>query len=1400
MLLPKVQFSITVCAAVACSVLAAATAHAEAPGTPSRGAQTAIGPSFANLPMSFERNQGQFDSSVSFAARGRGCTMFLRPSEATLILRRLEAAAGGKANSPGMRRGKGFTRHAQKVSESVLRLSLVGANPHAQLEGVDQLPGVVNYFLGNDPKKWRVAIPTFTKVRCRDVYPGVDLLYYGNQQRLEYDFVVSPGADPGKITMRFDGADKVEIDGQGDLIMEIQGTQVRWRKPVAYQETAAGRNEIPSRYVLKGQLVSFEVGSYDRTRPLVIDPVLVYSTFLGGTDIDSYDYYYQIATGGVTVDTNGAVYVTGNTLSTDFPVTNAVDATANGWSDVFIAKLNNAGTALIYSTYLGGSDDDMPRGIAVDNNGNAYVVGWTYSTNFPTQNAFQSTFSDFTDAFVVKLGPAGTSLLYSSFLGNTANAGDEIGNAIAVDKAGNAYITGETDSGRNFRTRNPFQTKAGGYPQENGNFDVFVAKINTTTSGDASLVYSSWLGGSSDEYGFGIAVDSSNNVYVTGEVDYTPSSDYFPTTAGAFQQSFNAGGTNGFADAFVTKINAAGSAMVFSTFLGGDGEEWGNSIAVDAAGKAYVTGETSSYADLPTLPNGIQPTAPGYDVAFVTVFNASGAGLFYSTYLGGLAGDFGAGIAVDNFGQIYVAGETSSYDFPVTIGCDQTNLGSLFRSDAFVAKINPNVPGPAGLCYASYFGGNDAESPAAVAVDAGGNWYITGYSKSTNMPTTLGVFDTTYNGGDYDAFVAKFSSPRDLSVANLVSTNAIVFGSNLVYTLYVNNNGRLSFSGVTVTDQLPTNLQFVTASTTLGLWTTNMNGLVTFNLGSVTNNVSAILTITALAATPGTITNTATVTSVETQAGQEPNTGNNVSAAITGIRGIADVTLAMSAAPTVIASSNLTYVIGVTNKGPSWPATQILITDVLPPGVGVVTGYVSQGSASNVSGVVIADIGTLAVGAGAALTLVVSTAPTATTITNTATVSTFEVDNNLANNTNSAITTVTPLADLALFSSPTGAPDPVFATSNLTYIVSVTNFGPSIANSVVVTDILPPAVSDVTPQSTLGTCTQTNGIVTCNITALATNAGAAITINCKAGGQGSVTNTASVTSAALDLNPANNSVLAVNTVIPLVDLAVSMTGLPSPALVASNLIYTIVLTNRGPSTATGVVLTDTLPANTMFAAAQAAQGGFTQGGGIVTWSLSSLSANTAATATVTVIPTLEGLLTNVASVTATTTELNPANNTATNVTTVNYNPSALYLKITLGGTNVILFWSTNASDFSLQSAATLPTSNVWNTVTNVPARVGPLFYVTNAASVPFRAYRLSKSVGGTGPYLQIALADTNVLLSWPTNAAGFSLQSASTLTTNIVWNDMTNIPVPVGPQFFVTDLISDPLKFYRLLK
>jgi hypothetical protein len=689
--------------------------------------KTQPGP-YGRLPFMFEANHGQADSQVQFFARGAGYQLFLSHGEAVLAF--MPPAAESRASG----RVPAKPRNAQPVrdtKQAVVRMTLQGAKPDPHAVGVEQLAGKVNYLRGNDPDKWRTNVPTYGKVRYEAVYPGIDLVYYGHERQLEYDFIVAPGADVNVIRLRFEGATHVAIDIRGDLVLSTAVGDVRFEKPLVYQNIDGVRRAIEGGYVSNGpgsHTIGFQVGPYDPYRPLIIDPILRYSTYVGGSGFD-------VAT-GIAVDATGAAYIAGTTESPDFPISSALEPMLLGF-DAFVAKFTADG-ALVYSTFLGGSLGDEGRDIAVDANGGVYILGATNSSDFPTLNATQPTWGGgiimgqpgcpcpAPDAFVSKLAPDGSRLIYSTFLGGSDA---DQPNEIAVDDAGSAYVTGGTYS-LNFPVARALQPTRAGFS------DGFVAKF---TRDGTSLVYSTYLGGTLDDGVTGIAVDTVGSAYVAGG---TASPD-FPLV-NALQPSVSG--------AFVAKFTPDGRTLAYSTFLGGSGNDGAQDIAVDSDGHAYVTGFTDS-PDFPIV-HAEDPLLGGFEDAFVAKLSGDGRELVYSTYLGGSDNEFGSGIAVDTTGAAYVTGWTASPDFPVVNPAQPALVGD---ADVFLVKLPPDG---AGFVYSTHLGGSMDDSAEAIAVDRAGAAYIVGGTHSTDFPTVNAIQPELGEPVGHDAFVAKVISSR----------------------------------------------------------------------------------------------------------------------------------------------------------------------------------------------------------------------------------------------------------------------------------------------------------------------------------------------------------------------------------------------------------------------------------------------------------------------------------------------------------------------------------------------------------------------------------------------------------------------------------------------------------------
>ena len=625
-----------------------------------------------------------------------------------------------------------------------LQMKLVNGNSKALSEGVNQLAGEVNYLLAD---RRYTHIPTYAKVQYHDVYPGVDLVYYFHQQKLEYDFILSPGADVRRIRLAFDKSGKASLGKNGDLIIRTASGELRHHKPIAYQVINGEKREVAAQFrQAKNGEIRFEVAPHDPQQALVIDPSLSYASYLGGND-------YDIGT-GIAVDSAGNIYVAGTANSLDFPTSPSAYQKELKGSDIFITKFDPTGRTVLYSTFLGGTSTENATGVSVDSNGNVYVTGSTASSDFPTTaGAYKRTINR-GDTFVAKLNTAGSDLIFSTLLGGSGN---EISYGIAADSANNVYVTGSTTSSDFPTTNGAFQTNIRG-----GSFEAFVTKFNATGT---QLVYSSFLGGNGNDEGLGIAVDSGGNAYLTG---YTYSSN-FPTTTGAYQSAFN-GATN-LSDAFIVKVNAVGSALTYATYLGGKANDLATGIAIDGAGNAYVAGTTiGATNDFPTTTGAFQTSYKGSSVpgpvsdTFVTKLNPAGAALVYSTYLGGNGADQAFGIAINAQGSAFVTGSTSSSDFPTASDAFKIYAGAI---DAFVAQLDATG---AAVPYASYLGGGGNDSGTGVALDSLSNIYVAGNTASPNFPVFPSAYQASTSGGQ-NAFFAAIKSGTNLIATSVTGAS-----------------------------------------------------------------------------------------------------------------------------------------------------------------------------------------------------------------------------------------------------------------------------------------------------------------------------------------------------------------------------------------------------------------------------------------------------------------------------------------------------------------------------------------------------------------------------------------------------------------------------------------------------
>jgi uncharacterized repeat protein (TIGR01451 family) len=848
---------------------------------------------FDRLPLSFVPNQGQSHPAVRYQAHALGGSVLFFTQDGVVLALPPDPPAGGKPLT-GRELRLDETAPAEPATPApVLRLSFLGANPAAEIVGDARLPGTVSYFLGSDPEQWHTSLPTYAKITYQDLYPGISLVYEGSSAGsalLKGTYIVAPGADPGLIRWRYEGAAGLSLDEAGNLHIAYTArpapgenannpsggqieAEVLEQAPIVWQGSGEERVTVPAQYALAadGSIGFTFPEGYDRSQALILDPTLTYSSYLGG---DGEDVGYSIAT-----DATG-IYVVGYTFSTNFPLDGAIDPDCGtdafcngGYADVFITKLNPAGSDTLYSTYLGGSGNDYGVTMALDSANNAYVTGLARADFPTTSNAYQQVYGSAAgvgaDGFLTKLNPTGSALLYSTYLGG--DNGDGAWGLAVNASNGEAFLNGQTLSTNFPTTAGAYDTGCGtdgacNYDGSTGYSDAFIVQLSTTISGTASLLYSTYLGGSSDDQGFGIARDGPGNLYVTGR---TLSTD-LPTPGTPYQ-----GSNLGYYDAYVARLDPSQSGaagLVYGTYLGGINYDDGYGISVDDSNEVYLVGTTGSPAF--PLENPIQGVFGGgpYD-AYVAKLEADGSDLSYSTFLGGSGDDEGFGMAIDASGNAYVTGFSSSTNFPIQNAFQPWNAGGY---EAFVTQINP--AGSAWV-FSTYLGGFGTDASYGIFyAPSSDSLYLTGQTYSSTSMPLVDPYQAIH-GGSSDVVVARLDlgpESADLSITKTDSPDPVLVGKNLSYHITAVNGGPDTASGVRILDRLPSQVTFISATPSQGSGCTlsPLGYEVSCEMGDLSSggNVTVTLTVNVPTWVLGTITNTASVMANQS----DPDVADNV--------------------------------------------------------------------------------------------------------------------------------------------------------------------------------------------------------------------------------------------------------------------------------------------------------------------------------------------------------------------------------------------------------------------------------------------------------------------------------------------------------------------------------------------
>lgn len=966
---------------------------------------------YGDLPLSFEANQGQANPDVRFLSRGSGYTFFLTPGEAVLAFSK-DRTSKGQIDSRA----------------AVLHMRLDGYNPEARVSGVDRLPGTNNYFFGQDPSQWRTGVPTYRKVAYKNIYPGINLVYYGNQRQLEYDFVVSPGVDPRLIRLSVSGASRVTVDSEGNLVLHSEDGDVRLLAPKAYQDVEGRRRKVAGQWQLAGNnTAAFRLASYDRSKELVIDPVLMYSSFLGGSQ--------NTAITRIATDSAGNAYVAGYTASGDFPASPTPLSTTFGAGTssrrAFVAKIDPTGSSLLYTTYLSGSVDEQANGLAVDSSGNVYVTGNTHSPDFPVLGAFQSACAvsatgSCSDAFLTKIASTGNAIVYSTYLGGT---GDDSATSLAVDANGDVYLAGTTSSPDFPASAGAAQVKCGGSCTQN----AFVAKFN---SFGTSLAYATYLGGSASDEAADIAVDAVGNVYVTGST----SSPDFPIVS-AFQKTcpLDSSSSTGacLATSFVAKLKTDGSGLAYSSYLGGSLGSKASGIALDSLGGAYVTGSTQS-PDFPVL-NAFQKSC-GINAAtkhcavnaFVTKLAAAGSTLVYSTYLGGSTEDEATGIAVDTAGNAHIVGSTASPDFP-TLKPLQSQLDGA--KDAFVAVLKSTG---SALSFSTFHGGSSTENGNSVALDAKGNVYLAGQTSSADFPT-LTPFQSSCAGTCSNAFVSKLSAIPQVvtppSIAKAFGAATIPVNGTTTVTFTLTNPDTVNAqTGLAFTDTLPGSMVVATTpslSNTCGGTATAAAGATTISLsgaGLAVSPASCTVSVKVTDTIAEVVTNSVTVSSTN------GGTGNTATANLTVVSPPVLAKAFGAASIPLNGSTSLSFT--VQNNNTTQSLSAIGFADTFPAGLVIstpngLTGSCGGGTITATHATAVVSLAGATLAASASCTFSVNVTGTTAGTKNNTTGAVTSTEGGTGNTASASLTVNPPASISATAGTPQSATISTAFTTNL---------------------------------------------------------------------------------------------------------------------------------------------------------------------------------------------------------------------------------------------------------------------------------------------------------------------------------------------------------------------------------